>query len=342
MSSYLTDLAEAFRRKQDLRPSQAEEFLDAVITEQNEDLLVQMFVAWREKGIADEEIFGLARVLRERCRGISSVHETFVDIVGTGGSRSKTLNVSTAAAFVAAGTGLPVAKHGNRAATSRTGSADVLSALGVDPAADPETSERNLNELGICFMFAPNHHRLSPTLASVRRKLGFPTIFNCVGPLCNPAVAPHQLIGAWDVAIAGKMASALRELGTRRSWVVVSESGLDEIALDRATEVFEVSGEQIDRFRVAPEDLGVPRLPTDHLKCESPDESAAVIRKLVSNHGPDPAARSLVLINAAAAVHIAGGETGLAAAFERSKASIDQGRAAEKLAALSAAGSVGV
>jgi anthranilate phosphoribosyltransferase len=144
--------------------------------------------------------------MRGRMKRINSKHESFVDIVGTGGSKAKTFNVSTAASFVVAGAGVPVAKHGNKAATSNSGSADVLSELGIDPAVDAATAESCLNEIGICFMFAPNYHRLSPTLGKVRRGLGFPTIFNCVGPLCNPASAPHQLIGVWDVKLLPKMA----------------------------------------------------------------------------------------------------------------------------------------
>src|SRR5205807_225756 len=151
----------------------------------DEELLAGLFGAWNQKGISANEIYAIANLLRERCIKIKSRFETFVDIVGTGGSSAKTFNVSTAAAFVVAGAGVPVAKHGNRAATSSSGSADVLKELRVKSDIDPGVAEQCLNEIGICFMFAPNHHRLSATLGRVRRGLGFPTIFNCVGPLCN-------------------------------------------------------------------------------------------------------------------------------------------------------------
>src|SRR5687768_14471533 len=211
--SILEKYIQEFRSGNDLYADESEVFLDELITETDEFTLAEIFRAWNSKGIAGDEIFDLATIMRGRCTRVVTQHETYVDIVGTGGSSGKTFNVSTAAAFAAAGAGLPVAKHGNRAATSNSGSADVLSALGIEPAVDGRTAERCLNEIGICFMFAPNFHRLSPTLGKVRRGLGFPTIFNCVGPLCNPARAPHQLIGVWHKDLVPKMANVLARLG---------------------------------------------------------------------------------------------------------------------------------
>jgi anthranilate phosphoribosyltransferase len=147
--------------------------------------------------------------------------------------------------------GVPVAKHGNKAATSNSGSADVLSALGIEPAVNAATAERCLNEIGICFMFAPNFHRLSPTLGRVRRGLGFPTIFNCIGPLCNPASAPHQLIGVWDKSLVSTMANALARLGTRKSWIVHGEDGSDEISVSGPTFVAEVENGNVRTFELS-------------------------------------------------------------------------------------------
>ena len=234
-----------FELGRDLKARDAEPFLDELIGTADEGVLDRVLRSWDRKGISSDEIYEIARVMDERCTKVSSDHETLIDIVGTGGSRSKTFNVSTAAAFVIAGAGVTVAKHGNRAATSNSGSADVLAELGVDPAVDAATAERCLREIGMCFMFAPNFHRLSPTLASVRRGLGFPTIFNCVGPLCNPAGPPHQLIGVWDEALVPKMADAIRRLGTTRSWIVHGKDGLDEISIRDKTKVFEIVGSTI-------------------------------------------------------------------------------------------------
>lgn len=290
----------------DIDAANAEEVFDALIGESNETLLAGVFNAWHSKGISSKEISAIARIMRNRCTQITPRHKTFVDIVGTGGSRSKTFNISTAAAFVVAGAGLPVAKHGNRAATSNSGSADVLSALGIEPAIDPEITEQCLNEIGIAFLFAPSFHRLSPTLAKVRRGLGFPTIFNCVGPLCNPAFAPHQIIGTWDPSMAEKIGSALSELGTTRSWVVHGENELDEISISGKTKVCDVSTDGVNEFAIDPETFGLSKRSTDDCKVNSADESALLIRRVMENKEQNSAAEQLVLINAAAALVIAG------------------------------------
>ena len=190
MSLLLRKYRDEFAAGRSFGAADAEALLDALITETDEEPIAEVLTAWSAKGVSSDEIYEFACILRSRMKRVNSVHETFVDIVGTGGSSAKTFNVSTAASFVVAGAGVAVAKHGNKAATSNSGSADVLSVLGIDPAVSPETAEACLNTVGICFMFAPNFHRLSPTLAKVRRGLGFPTIFNCIGPLCNPR--PHR------------------------------------------------------------------------------------------------------------------------------------------------------
>src|SRR5205085_11522163 len=163
-----------------------EPFLDALLAETDEGLISDVLYEWESKNVTEDELFSLALILRKRMTRISTHHGRFVDAVGTGGSRAKTFNVSTAAAFVIAGAGVPVAKHGNRAATSNSGSADVLAELGIKADIEPLDAEKCLNKLGICFMFAPKFHSLSPVLAKVRRALDRPTIFNNLGPLCNP------------------------------------------------------------------------------------------------------------------------------------------------------------
>ena len=257
MSGLISEMTEQFAGGQDLDGGSAEVLLDEMIATIDETPLIALFRAWDQKGIAADEIYSIAKVLRERCVRVNSRHKTFVDIVGTGGSSAKTFNVSTAAAFVVAGTGLAVAKHGNRAATSNSGSADVLTELGVSADIEPDVAERCLNEIGICFMYAPKHHRLSPTLARARRGLGFPTIFNCVGPLCNPAGVPHQVIGVWNKCLVEKMAEALSRLGTTRSWIVNGHDKLDEISVTCQTTVSDVDHGAFRTFEVTAGEIGI-------------------------------------------------------------------------------------
>jgi anthranilate phosphoribosyltransferase len=305
-----------------------------LISAEDEPLLAQVFNTWHGKGITENEIYYIAKIMRERCTRVRSKHETFVDIVGTGGSRVKTFNVSTAAAFVVAGEGIPVAKHGNKAATSNSGSADVLSALGIQPAVDSDTAERCLNDIGICFMYAPNFHRLSPTLGKVRRGLGFPTIFNCVGPLCNPANTPHQLIGVWDRSLVPKMASALARLGTKRSWIVHGEDGSDEISISGRTFVAEIKDKNVSSFELVPSDLGIEAASVNGLEIKTPRESAEIIRGVLNGKFKERPAERIVLANAAAAVYLSNGQTDVKAALDRVSEVIREGKAAEKLAVL--------
>ncbi|MGQ0540829.1 MAG: anthranilate phosphoribosyltransferase [Blastocatellia bacterium] len=333
----LTKALNIFLAGDEFSSDHIEPFFDALITESDETLLADLFTAWDKKGVAENEIYSIAKIMRERCTKVVSQHETFVDIVGTGGSKAKTFNVSTAAAFVVAGAGVPVAKHGNKAATSNTGSADVLSALGIEPAVDAATAERCLNEIGICFMFAPNFHGLSPLLAKVRRGLGFPTIFNCVGPLCNPANVPHQLIGVWSKDLVPKMANALARLGTKKSWVVHGSDGLDEISISGPTFVAEVEKSSIREFEVSPESFGMKVRSIESFKANSAEESAAIIKRIISGeHRFDPI-QDIVLINAAAALCLTDRVDDFQAAVEFAFDSIGGGQAMRKLNSLAEA-----
>lgn len=331
MSAILTSYVDRFCDGVDLDVSDASAFLDSMIATEDRDLLKELLTAWHAKGIAADEIFALAQLLRDRCVRVNCQTRT-ADIVGTGGSGAKTFNVSTAAAFVAAGAGLPVAKHGNKAATSSTGSSDVLEALGI-VAAQPAVAEEHLKKHGICFMFAPHHHRLSPVLAAARRDVRFPTIFNCVGPLCNPAQARYQLIGAWSRSTQRKLAAALARLGTGRSWVVHAESGLDEISVTGKTNVVEVVGHQASEFTIVPADLGLETVSGGLPVVGSAAESASLITSVLDGRTRGPA-RVLVAANAAAAIVLAGLANDLQAAMAMAFESIDTGMAAGKLAAL--------
>lgn len=329
-TSILQKVSDLFRSGIELPPADAEPFFDAIINETDEKILAELLTAWEAKGTTEDELFALASIMRRRGVRVETKHQTFVDAVGTGGSKTKTFNVSTAAAFVVAGAGIPVAKHGNRAATSSSGSADVLSALGVNPSVDAARASECLDEIGICFMFAPNFHRLSPTLAAARRGLGFPTIFNNLGPLCNPASAPHQVIGVWREDLIEKTANVLARLGTRKSWVVHGSDGLDEITLSGKTKVGEVSGGSVKVFDISPADFGIEQAGLDDARVTSCDESASIIRGVLANRSNKPAF-DLVAINAAAAIHVASENADLPTAFGLAVKSISSGAAMEKL-----------
>ena len=331
MTSIIEKYVGEFARGGSFDESDAESFLDALIKSEDENLLAAIFEAWNKKGIEEHEIYSFAEIMRGRCKKVNSRHEKVVDIVGTGGSKVKTFNVSTAAAFIVAGAGIPVAKHGNKAATSATGSADVLCELGINHAVEPYIAETCLNTLGICFMFAPNHHRLSPTLAKVRRGMGFPTIFNCVGPLCNPASAQFQLIGVWDKTLVPKMANALAKLGTEKSWIVHGENGLDEISMNGVTHVAEVADGQVREFTIEPTRFGIQNDTNRIPKVNSSQASAELVRKVLSSSDPDGVARNLVLVNAAAAIYLSGCSDGLNDAFEIAHLSVASGNALNKL-----------
>ena len=330
MTALLHYLAE-FRAGRDLDEAQTGEVFLALQDESLEEALIaDILTAWRDKGATVDEIYSLAKIMRSRAKKITSRHSVFVDTAGTGASKIKTFNVSTAAAFVIAGAGVPVAKHGNRAATSSSGSADVIGELGVNIQVSPEKAADCLDRIGICFMFAPAFHSLSPKLGKVRRELGFPSVFNMVGPLCNPAGAPHQVMGVWDRRIIDRIAAVMARLGTSRSWVIHGSDGLDEITLSGETFISEITGGKIESRQISPEDFGLETSSLDGLAKLAPAESAKLIREILSGRCENRPAKNLVLINAAAAIYLAGTgdlKTAMAAATE----SIESGAAMNKL-----------
>ena len=289
------------------------------------------------KGETFDELAGIAEAMRNRALPLRSRHARFIDTAGTGSSAAKTFNVSTAAAFVIAGAGLPVAKHGSRAATSRCGSADVLQALGVNTEAPPETVQHCLNEHEICFMFAPLFHAAAARVAHVRRELGVHTAFNLVGPLTNPARAPFQILGVWHLSLLERVASTLALLGVEKAWVVHGADGLDEITIADKTHVAACSSAGIvETFSVSPEDFGLERQHFDGFRGKGPQENAQLIRAILQGDKTKTtsAARDLVIINAAAALHLAGVAPDLRYAAGLARESIDSGRAALKLEVL--------
>ena len=324
-------------RGENLSRTEAADFLDALLDPVATDSqIAAALIALRAKGETVEELTGMAEAMRERATLLHSRHERFIDTAGTGSSNAKRFNVSTAAAFVIAGSGLPVAKHGARAVSSKSGSADVLEALGVNPIASPEIMERCLNDHGICFMFAPQFHRATARVAEVRRQLGIHTTFNLLGPLTNPARAPFQLLGVWDRSLLERIASALALLGVQQAWVVHGADGLDEITITGETFVAVCSAlTGVDTFAIAPEDFGLQRRSVNR-PIEGPTENARVIRAILEGDRNDDlsVARDLAVINAAGALYLAGMANDFQNAAAMANESIQNGQAAAKLEAL--------
>jgi anthranilate phosphoribosyltransferase len=324
-------------RGENLSRIEAASFLDALLDPSATDTqIAAALIALTSKGETVEELAGMAEAMRERATPLHSRHERFIDTAGTGSSAAKRFNVSTAAAFVIAGAGLPVAKHGARAASSTSGSADVLEALGVNTAAAPEIVERCLNDHGICFIFAPLFHRATARVAQVRRDLGVHTTFNLLGPLTNPAHAPFQLVGVWDRLLVERVASALALLGVEEAWVVHGADGLDEVTINGDTFVAACSTRfGVKKFTISPEDFGIQRRCIDRRR-EGPVENARVTRAILDGEkdGDFTVARDLVVINAAAALYLAGVANDFQNAAAMARESIDSGQAASKLQAL--------
>jgi anthranilate phosphoribosyltransferase len=284
-----------------------------------------LLIALRTRGETADEIAGLARTMREMATKVEVGIDGLVDTAGTGGG-TPTFNVSTTAAFVAAGAGCPVAKHGNRSATSQCGSADVLEALGARIDLGPEQVADCIETVGFGFMFAPQHHAAMKHVVPVRKALGVRTIFNLLGPLTNPADAPHQVIGVSDGPFLEHMAMALARLGGRSALVVSSEDGLDEISISAPTRVVELRDGKVESYTVTPEDLGVERAPIDAIAFGAPDENARVTRAVLSGADTGPAL-SLTLANAGAAVYAAGRADTLEAGVRAAAGAVESGAA---------------
>ena len=280
-----------------------------------------------------DELVGGARVMRQAVVGIQAPPGA-VDVCGTGGDGQGTLNVSTAAAFVVAGSGVPVAKHGNRAMSSRTGSADVLEALGVHITLEPGGAEACLRAARICFLFAQSYHPSMKHVASVRQELGFRTVFNLLGPLCNPAHVKRQLIGVYDETWLEPFAHALKALGADKAWVVHGQ-GLDELTLNGVSKVAALENGDVRTFEITPEDAGFTRAPLKAIKGGTPENNAEAIRALLRGaRGPF---RDIVVLNAAAALVVADKVANLHEGVHLAAAAIDEGAAQAALDTLIAA-----
>ena len=285
-----------------------------------------LLIALRARGETADEIAGLARTMRDLATKVDAGIDGLLDTAGTGGGMP-TFNVSTTAAFVAAGAGCPVAKHGNRSSTSQSGSADVLEALGARIDLAPEQVADCIQTVGFGFMFAPQHHAAMKHVVPVRKALGVRTIFNLLGPLTNPAGAPHQVIGVSDGPFLEHMASALARLGGRSALVVSSEDGLDEISISAPTRVVELRDGKVEAFTVTPEELGVERAPLEQIGSGPPEENARITRAVLA--GEAGAERSLTLVNAGAAIYAAGRSDTLRGGVDAAAEAIDSGAAAD-------------
>lgn len=294
-----------------------------------DDEIARFLLTLSERGETAEEIAGAARALRARMIPIPAPADA-VDCCGTGGDGHHTLNVSTAVALVVAACGVPVAKHGNRAASSKAGAADTLEQLGLDMEAVGRTAEKTLAELGICFLFAKNHHPAMARIQPIRQRLGVRTIFNLMGPLSNPAGVDRQLIGIARPAYVPIYAAAKARLGTRRTFIVSGDEGLDELSLAGGNELAVVEGHAIEMRRVDPELSGLPRTPIEAIRGGDAAHNAEALQALLM--GAPGAYRHAVCFNAAATLIVAGRTTDWTEGAELAAEALDSGRARQLLA----------
>ncbi|MES3161400.1 MAG: anthranilate phosphoribosyltransferase [Halorubrum sp.] len=317
---------------EDLTVDEAREAARLVFEEATEAQIGALLAALRAKGETEAEIAGFAQGMRDAARTIDPDRDPLVDTCGTGGDDYDTINVSTTAAIVAAGAGVPIAKHGNYSVSSSSGSADVLEVAGVDVEAEPTAVEAAIEADGIGFMLAPVFHPAMKAVIGPRKELGMRTVFNVLGPLTNPAGADAQVLGVYDADLVAPIARAVAHMPVDRA-LVVHGSGMDEIALHDETVAAEVDGESVREFTITPEDLGLTRSPIATVAGGTPAENAADLRGIVDGSVTGPK-RDLVLANAGAALYVAGEAASLEAGVERAGAAIDSGAAEAKFAAL--------
>ncbi|MEO8690284.1 MAG: anthranilate phosphoribosyltransferase [Solirubrobacteraceae bacterium] len=325
----LTQAIDLLANRRDLSIAQSAAVLAEIMAGNASDTeTAAVLIALRTKGETVDEIVGLATTMRLLATPVTTGRDDLIDTAGTGGGRP-TFNVSTTAALIAAGAGCAVAKHGNRSATGLSGSADLLEALGVRIDLAPEAVARCIEEAGFGFMFAPAHHGATRHVIPVRRELAVRTIFNFLGPLTNPAGASRQVIGVSDPAFLHTIAGALAQLGAQKALVVSSADGLDEMSTAGTTTVVEVDGGEIHSYELAPEDVGLPRSSYEAVAGGTPQDNAAVTRRIFA--GEDGPARDIAALNAGAAIYVAGRAETLEGGVRAAEQALDSGAAAEAL-----------
>lgn len=330
-SAALREILLKLCRREDLTRDQARQaFLHIMSGKAAEAQIGGLLVGLAAKGTTVEELVGAATVMREKVTAVSApAGSVILDTCGTGGDVRHTFNISTAAALIAAAAGVKVVKHGNRSASSQSGSADVLEKLGVALETTPQQLGRCLERANICFAFARLHHPAMQHVGAARSALGIPTIFNLLGPLTNPGRARHQLLGVFAPELTDRLAQVLRELGSERAWVVHAEDGLDELSTLGPTRISELQGGQIRDWTLDPRDFGLPYAKLSDLQVKNADESARVITGIL--RGEKGPARDIALLNAAAALTVAGHSSDIAGAMNAAGRAIDSGAARQTL-----------
>lgn len=315
---------------QALDRAQASAIMNRVFTgEASPTQLAALLTALRMKGETPDEVAGFADAMRTHAVPFPAQGD-WIDTCGTGGDRAGTFNLSTTVAFIAAGAGLKVAKHGNRSASSKTGGADVLEALGVDLEMSPETAARCLDQVGVTFLFAPRYHPAMRHVAPVRRELGVPTVFNLLGPLCNPARPRRQVLGVYRPELVDLMIHALHGLGATHAMVVHGLSGLDELTLDGPSLVAELKEGTIRRYQIQPSDVGLSDAPISALAGGDAQENARILQRLLSGEEKG-ARRDASLLNAGAVLVVGGKASTLQEGVDLAREALDAGRAHQKL-----------
>lgn len=316
-------------KKEDLTYSEAEQVMNEIMEGQASQIQMSSYLtALSMKGETVDEITASAAAMRSHC--VRLLHDMDVlEIVGTGGDGANSFNISTTSAFVISAAGIPVAKHGNRAASSKSGAADVLEALGVNISIPPEKSTELLDKINMCFLFAQNYHIAMKYVAPVRKELGIRTVFNILGPLSNPAGANMELMGVYDEALVEPLAQVLANLGVKRALVVYGTDGLDEISISAPTKVCEVKDGTFTSYELTPEQFGFTRCKKEDLVGGTPAENAEITKRILAGEkGPK---RDAVLINAGAAIYLGGKAADIKEGIEKAREILDSGKAMEQL-----------
>ena len=327
MKEYIAKVAEG----ENLTEEEAKRAMDIMLSGDATQAQIAAFLALeRVKGETLDELAGFAAVLRDKAETISPKVDNYIDLVGTGGDRTFTFNVSTTSAFVVAAAGLPVAKHGNRSISSKSGAGDVLEALGVNIMAEPKKVEECVEKVGIGFMFAQLFNKSMRYVGQARSEMGIRTVFNILGPLANPSRAKNMVVGVYSPALTEKVATAMSRLGVERAYVVSGEDNMDEITLAGATTVSEIRDGAVTTFTIIPEQFGMKRVLLEELRGGSGEENAKITRTILD--GTERGAkRDIVLLNAGATLYVGGVAESMEAGVKLAAEAIDSGAAAQKL-----------
>lgn len=327
MKEYIAKVAEG----ENLTEEEAKRVMDIMLSGDATQAQIAAFLALeRVKGETLDELAGFAAVLRDKAETITPKVDNYIDLVGTGGDRTFTFNVSTTSAFVVAAAGLPVAKHGNRSISSKSGAGDVLEALGVNIMADPKKVEECVEKVGIGFMFAQLFNKSMRYVGQARSEMGIRTVFNILGPLANPSRAKNMVVGVYSPALTEKVATAMSRLGVERAYVLSGEDNMDEITLTGATTVSEIRDGAVTTFTITPEQFGMKRVSLEELRGGSGEENAKITRAILD--GTERGAkRDIVLLNAGATLYVGGVAESMEAGVKLAAEAIDSGAAAQKL-----------